>query len=85
MHLRIVGCFGTPLWEAVKAKDVEMVDFLIRNGANVNSRILVNDIEKSSPLEAMLASPYMDLRDIAMRFKKEESLGHVERGAPGGK
>jgi ankyrin repeat protein len=35
----------TPLWEVVKAKDVEMVEFLIRNGADVNFGILVNDIE----------------------------------------
>jgi ankyrin repeat protein len=45
-----------PLRETVKPKDVEMVEFLIRNGADVNLRILVNDIEKSSPLEEMLAS-----------------------------
>jgi ankyrin repeat protein len=52
----------TSVWEAVKAKDVEMVEFLIRNGADVNLRILVNDIEKSSPLEEMLASHYVELR-----------------------
>jgi hypothetical protein len=50
------------VWEAVKAKDVEMVEFLIRNGADVNLRILVNDIEKLLLLEEMLASYYVELR-----------------------
>lgn len=71
----------TPLWGAVKARDVEMGEFLIRNEAGVDLRILVNDIEMSSPLEEILASPCVELREIAMSINKGESLAHVEGGA----
>jgi ankyrin repeat protein len=75
----------TPLWEAVKARDVETGEFLIRNEADVNLRILVNDIERSSPLEEMLASPCVELREITMSINKGESLAHVQGGASGDK
>ncbi len=68
----------TPLWEAVKARDVEMVELLIRKGADVNLRILVNDAENTSPLEEMLASKSVKMRDIATRLKKGESVAYVE-------
>ena len=64
----------TLLWEAVRARDVEMVELLIRHGADVNLRILVNGEEKSSALEEMLASKHTKMRDIGKRFGKGESV-----------
>lgn len=73
----------TPLWEAVKTKDVEMVELLIRNGADVNLKILVNDVEKSSPLEEMLASKSVKMRDIGTRLNRGENFAHREEEASG--
>jgi hypothetical protein len=73
------------LWEVVKARDVEMVEFLIRNGVDVNLRVLVNDIERLSPLEEILASDCVELRDIGMIINKGESLAHVKGGPSGDK
>jgi hypothetical protein len=66
-----------PIWGAVRAGDVEMVQFLIGNGADVNLRILVNDIERSSLLEEMLASDCVELRDIGVSINIGESLAPV--------
>jgi hypothetical protein len=43
----------------------------------VNLRILVNDIERSSLLEEMVASDCVEFRDIRVSINKGESLAPV--------
>jgi ankyrin repeat protein len=64
----------TLLWEAVRGRDMEMVELLIGHGADVSLRILVNGEEKSSPLEEMLASKHKKTRHTGKRFGKGESI-----------